>query len=325
MERPVTGTHSDPAAALERRTSAIAAGSVLSIGGLPIEVRASDEGRARAMAQLLIECPEADGDPVGRLHWDESTPPLPAREPDVDWWDLVLWREPDHVVFQRDPLVATASASELCVGGPADSLAFRRLFLAMSSHLLAHHGRFVVHAAAVVRDAGAVVFFGGSGQGKSTSVAAAMADGWRVLGDELIVLRMDGTGIEAQGIPRPLAIPGEVADGLIGTPIDADERSRIEIGVGAHDLGCWPVAATIGVGHGTGEGGLTDATPDDRLHSILASFTSSHERDLVFKFWPVASALSQLPAWHYATAADASRRVALAQRALAHVESSVSR
>lgn len=65
-------------------------------------------------------------------------------------------------------------------------------------HLLLDHvlprvldlrGALVLHAAAIATDAGAIVFLGKSGQGKSTLTASLARGGLAVLGDDVIVLR----------------------------------------------------------------------------------------------------------------------------------------
>jgi hypothetical protein len=54
--------------------------------------------------------------------------------------------------------------------------------------LLAHHGRLIVHGAAVQVDDRALVFVGDTGAGKSTLAASFNADGYRLLCDDGVVL-----------------------------------------------------------------------------------------------------------------------------------------
>lgn len=60
---------------------------------------------------------------------------------------------------------------------------------------------FAVHAAAVSRGAACLLIPGASGSGKSTLAAALAADGWRLLGDDTVVLTRDRL------LVRPMALP----------------------------------------------------------------------------------------------------------------------
>ena len=68
------------------------------------------------------------------------------------------------------------------------------------------------HSAAVARDGRAMMLAGASGSGKSTLCAALAHSGWRLLSDELVLLRHDDGVIVAN--PRPISLKNE-AIGLI--------------------------------------------------------------------------------------------------------------
>ena len=67
--------------------------------------------------------------------------------------------------------------------------------------LLHQHGLLPLHASAIATSRGAVVFMGNSGRGKSTLAAHFAKRGFRVLADDIAVIRFDDAG-------RPLAEPG---------------------------------------------------------------------------------------------------------------------
>lgn len=66
-----------------------------------------------------------------------------------------------------------------------------------------------VHAAVLERDGKAIVFPGPPGAGKSTLCAALSRRGWRLLSDELCLLRDDRT---VMGLARPISLKNESID-----------------------------------------------------------------------------------------------------------------
>jgi hypothetical protein len=58
--------------------------------------------------------------------------------------------------------------------------------------LLQWRGRFVLHASAVANGGRVRVVAGASGSGKSTTAAAHIARGWRLVADDLVVIDLDG-------------------------------------------------------------------------------------------------------------------------------------
>ena len=73
--------------------------------------------------------------------------------------------------------------------------------------------RYVVfHAGAVERDGRSLILSGPSGSGKSTLCAGLSQTGWRLLSDELILLRPGAPGIGAAALvpnPRPISLKNE--------------------------------------------------------------------------------------------------------------------
>jgi len=72
------------------------------------------------------------------------------------------------------------------------------------------HGYLVLHAAVVERDGVAAILPAPPGSGKSTLCAALVTRGWRLLSDELTMVRLD-TG-EIQPLPRPVSLKNASID-----------------------------------------------------------------------------------------------------------------
>jgi ABC-type dipeptide/oligopeptide/nickel transport system ATPase subunit len=72
--------------------------------------------------------------------------------------------------------------------------------------VLAHEGRLVLHAGAVKFDEQAITIIGGSGRGKSTLVASLDAIGWRLLGDDAIIVALNGEVFTSTAVYRSLRL-----------------------------------------------------------------------------------------------------------------------
>jgi hypothetical protein len=75
-----------------------------------------------------------------------------------------------------------------------ERIAHLLLHIALAA-VLRQRGLLVLHANAAVTPAGAVAVSGASGSGKSTTLAALLNRGCRMLSDDITALRMDGRGI----------------------------------------------------------------------------------------------------------------------------------
>jgi hypothetical protein len=127
-----------------------------------------------------------------------------------DRGELVVWcsvtgswlLEPSEGVIHAAPLpAADANAVE------------HRLVSVMAPLLLAERGDLVVHASAVETPAGAVLFAGPSGRGKSTTVAALSRLGVPVLAEDGLALESTDDGALAWAGARGIRLkdPGEAA------------------------------------------------------------------------------------------------------------------
>ena len=87
-----------------------------------------------------------------------------------------------------------ASGRELTVdavtGASQESLRLAILGRALGA-MLQWQGLFVLHASAVARGGRAIAFAGASGSGKSTTAAAFLEAGWKLVADDLVVIDLD--------------------------------------------------------------------------------------------------------------------------------------
>jgi hypothetical protein len=85
-----------------------------------------------------------------------------------------------------------------------DELLCALLITTVMAVLLSQRGLLVLHANVVVSPQGAIAISGDSGAGKSTTQAAMLAHGCRMLADDVTVLQMesDGTIVALPGIPK---------------------------------------------------------------------------------------------------------------------------
>lgn len=93
-------------------------------------------------------------------------------------------------------------ANQSSIGIPSTSDSIRREMLTLGTPLalmIGHHGDLALHAAGLVPSAKAILLTGTGGAGKSTLTAAALARGWRVLGDDLVRVRVAPTIAAFQG------------------------------------------------------------------------------------------------------------------------------
>ena len=93
-----------------------------------------------------------------------------------------------------------------CVIGPEGNLAILRHTLVQQAipRWLAHHGKLIVHASAVIMpNGGAVAFVGDSGFGKSTLARHGVAEGARLLADDSLLLEVNNGDAVVSGPGGP--------------------------------------------------------------------------------------------------------------------------
>lgn len=243
----------------------------------------------------LAALPAHAGPPAARLVVGDGVPPAPSRACDLAVGGLqAWWRADGSVVLAGSGVRAHVRDTEAVVAG-ADPLTVNRVVQLALMHLLAPHGRFLLHAAGVTPGAGAWLVLGESGSGKSTVAAVAAAHGWGLLGDDLVAVRRGSAAtVEVLGIPRPVAVPPEL--GLAGEALPGDSRRRVRL---ALDLveGWQPVAGVLVVAHGDATGGLEPRSGDAVLPVLLGSSFLVGERERLARYFPLAAALARLPAF----------------------------
>lgn len=99
---------------------------------------------------------------------------------------------------------------------------------------LRQHNRFFVHASGVVNEEGsALIFVGESGSGKSTLAFALARRGWKLLGDDGVVLEPLGDGVLVHSWRSPLLVSASLSSffpemlGQESNAIEGDDRHRV--------------------------------------------------------------------------------------------------
>jgi hypothetical protein len=301
---------------------------MVEIGDIPVRCFAEDESRRQAISDLLATVPRYQRPPAATFIFGAAPPPLPDLPPDKTFDDMRVWRRgPGLFLEDASGVRAQVTGSRCHIGGQcADlSLAFHRLFFPAVTHLVARYERFVLHGAAIVRSSAAWVVLGRSGTGKSTLAMAALASGWRLLGDDMVVVRAGPEGVgnlEVAGITRRTAIPGDLGPRPPGSRAVLDDpRNRWELPAGALTPGWFPIRGVILVGHAAGASGdLEPASPASVLYAVLGSFFSVGEPPLLRRFFPHAAALSRLQGWKLGHGCLTGTRLGEAQRLLGAVQ-----
>ena len=193
-------------------------------------------------------------------------------------------------------------------------VAVRNSMLFVLARLLLGQGRFLLHAAAIRRDEEALLVVGDSGTGKSSLAYAAHLAGWRVLGDDMVVVEARGGALQARGIPRVPTVPGDVADGVRGEPLPNDPRARLELVEFELDQRAAPIAGVLICRHDAGDGRLARATATEAVEALVPALVLSALPRPVTRWFPLAARLARGPAFWFGHAAD--ERVRLARAGL---------
>lgn len=90
-----------------------------------------------------------------------------------------------------------------------DPYAQREFFLLALLMMLRCHGRYGLHANALVRDGRGVLLVGASGSGKSTLALGLMHQGWSLLSDDAVALHPAHDGVEVHALRRGISCTEE--------------------------------------------------------------------------------------------------------------------
>jgi hypothetical protein len=276
-------------------------GTVVDIGGVSILLTSSDAERADPVAHLLGHVPHSTASPHVEVRCSARAPAMPRRAPDRTNADFRVWTTEDTLHLElTSGGRARVSATTAWIGTGRDDpqRAAQCLLLPVLTHLLSFRDRYVLHAGSVVAGGVAYLILGGTGTGKSTLGVAAVEHGWLLLGDDMVVVRRQDQRCSAAGIPRTVAVPSDVGSRLARGPLTDDHRGRWEVPAAVLERGWFPVGGLISVGHGTtNRAGLRRVDGRAALSAVLRSYTSSLDPLHLRRFFPVAAALSRLPAW----------------------------
>ncbi len=298
-----------------------------------MELSADDASRWDAIDALFAGCAESAGSPQLHLEFARQPPELPARPPDLSYTGIDVWLGGDGAAcLSVSGVAARRQGDDICVGGPAPragasdhdptidlATAFRRSVQHVLADALAEHDRHTLHAASMSHGDHVVVAVGGTGAGKSTLAYAASRHEWTVLSDDLTFVAGDGGDqLVAWGLPKPLNIPSDLLrdddHGRGSAVIPNDERKRVRVPLErSPTVDGRRVSAVLLIEHAAGAGQVQRIEPGPSLmKTLLPSFPLAPDRHRMRELFPIAAALSRLPAWTLHHDADPSRRLDVA-------------
>lgn len=287
--------------------------AVVDIAGLPTRFWATSAARRGAVEAAIAALEPTGAHPELQVSFDDCVPRVDPCGPALVDGDVQAWWD-DQLTLAHGGLTATVRGDVAHVGGEQHNPArgFRQLLPYLLTDLLGRHDRFVLHAGAVQRNDRAVLVLGGTGAGKSTTVVAAMADGWRVLSDDLVAVRRTATGVDVAGIPRPMAVPADVAArlGVAAEPIDGDPRQRVLVEAPL-SRGWFPLVGTFVSGHASSTYGTNERLNGvDALRWVVYAHLARHERTRLHAYLPVAAAVVRAGVTHLSHGTDVDARCA---------------
>lgn len=216
-----------------------------------------------------------------------------------------------------DRAVAVIDPGEIQLYGPVDTEADLKELddVAQFSLAAAVAGpdRMMVHGAGLARGDQAVVIVGASGRGKSTLAVSGLLAGWKLLGDDLAVVRPSSG--EVQAVARPPMVDRDLAKrhDLDGEPA-MDRRERIVLPADILDLDVHTLQGLIIVDHDTGGGRVERCQLD--LDVFDAALAVPPARIIVQQHLSAAAALIRYPVVRLYHDVEPSTRVARAQELL---------
>jgi hypothetical protein len=286
---------SDPATVTP---ASIHEGQTLDLAGVSTHVWAADMARAAAVASTLRAAAPATGPPYLAVRFEDGAPPRIPWSGDGPY--EILYERPGFVSVRSDlGLVACTMPDRISIFGDAPELtvAFRVVFSGAFAHVLTAHDRFLLHAATLAVDDGCVLVLGPSGAGKSTVALCALRSGWSVLGDDLVVLELNGDHVRATALARPIAAPRDLVDDPRAVPIPGDARARLELPPHTITPGTRSVVGIIVTAHGESPASaVRELPPLSAPPLILTSCLVAESAPARRAVFPLAIALSRLPA-----------------------------
>ena len=286
----------------------------LLVAGTTVRLEGTSPAELADLRAALAEGLAADGPAQLVLRSERGSVPHPGRRPDRVVQHVRYWDQGDDQIVATGPgqRARVSRARALLDPGDGGVRAVHQLLLPVLTLLFASQDACLIHGAAFLAGPDAVLVLGGSGQGKSTLVTAALSLGRGVLSDDLLVLRLHGDGVQVSGVPQPLALPADQAyHPAVGHRIDGDPRGR-HAAAGQPPLtpGTHPVAAVVLVEHSQLPGGqLRPAEGRAVFGGLLASTLEGLAPGTARHAFPYAAAVSRANGWHLGHAADPAIRV----------------
>jgi hypothetical protein len=287
-----------------------------------LRLRAIADGRSdlelvrRVVGDVAIGAP-----PDAFLVVDEVERAVPARPPDFSgpygehWDDGVT-----HWFRHHWGLTAEVTPPYAWIGGSVSGyrrwVMVRNSMLFVLARLMLAGGRFLLHGAAVRRDDGAVLAVGPSGSGKSSLAYGAHLTGWRVCGDDMVVVDVNSPRLDVRGVARVPTLPADVAAGVAGVDLPEDARGRVELAWLALDHRPAPIDAVVVCGHDDAEGDVAPISPPVALESLVPALVLSALSEPVTRWFPIAARLARGPCFQLRLDADPETRLSRAGQLL---------
>lgn len=208
------------------------------------------------------------------------------------------------------------------VRGDLDTPLARATVMYAFAFALADAGVAMLHAAAVTRAGCTLLVLAPSGGGKTTTALAAHRDGWDVLTDDTVAVRLEQSTPVATGLPRRFAVPAEIASAA-SVPVAGDVRKRrietIPCATGGHR-----VDGVVVLEHGEhGTTAASEGTQHQALRQLLDASFAVADPVSVRSVLPIVTRLATLPFWHTRLDRDPARRLAALAVGLADIQAAI--
>lgn len=292
--------------------------AMIDVGGVAVRVVADSEAHRRCAAGRLGSVASDAAEPEIELALHIDPPALPSRPPDQRLEGVDFWSDGSDVWLSLGRAVVRVGSGLIDIGGPIDGIValddLDDLLQFGVSIAVAGPDRMMIHAAVLARGDDALAVVGGSGGGKSTLAAAALAGRWKLLGDDLAVVRPAAGTVQA--VQRPPMVPAEMADRLgFAGETEEGNRGRIRLPAEVLDGRAHRLCGVISVDHG--EEGSIELVEGADLGSLDVASAVPLFRDVIRRQLAPAAALVALPTMRLLHARDLEVR---AQRAQALLE-----
>lgn len=178
--------------------------------------------------------------------------------------------------------------------------------------------RSLVHAALVSTGERSLIVLGPTGSGKSTVVASGLVAGWAAHADDLVVVRSDGSSLDAWGVPKVPAFDSAAIDalGIASTPSVGDRRGRSTVSQDVFTDGRTHPFAVVELAHGDGPTRIEQLDHDVMVPIITRSIFECHHAGRLAAHIATIARLAALPAFRLAIGIDPRRRMAEVATAL---------